>query len=85
VIDRLEVIEGTLRTADLCYDEWEVLMREKLLVERSLLHVAMGLIREPVDLTETAPEAMGAAQMHGVADSSAAPRTAPVARLRERS
>jgi hypothetical protein len=85
VIDRLEVIEGTLRTADLSYDQWEVIMREKLLVERSLLHVAMGLIREPVDLTETAPEVMGAAQMHGVADGSAAPRTALVPRVRERS
>lgn len=85
MIDRLEVIEGALRTADLSYDEWEVLMREKLLVERSLLHVAMGLIREPLDLTETAPEAMGAAQMHGVADGSATPRMAAVARLRERS
>jgi hypothetical protein len=77
VIDRLEAVEGELRTVDLAYEEWEVLMREKLLVERSLLHVAMGLIREPMDLTETAPEDMGAARMHVVASSPPDAETAP--------
>jgi hypothetical protein len=83
VIDRLEAVEEELRTADLAYEEWEVLMREKLLVERSLLHVAMGLIREPMDLTEAAPEDMGAARMHEVASSSPEARTEPRSRLRE--
>ena len=68
---------------DLSYEEWEVIMREKLLVERSLLHVAMGLIREPVDLTETAPEDMGAARMHEVANSSPDAGTASAPHLKE--
>lgn len=84
VIDRLEAVEGELRTADLAYEEWEVLMREKLLVERSLLHVAMGLIREPMDLTETAPEDMGAARMHEVADRPPSGRRASAPRLKDR-
>jgi hypothetical protein len=71
VVDRLEAVEKELRTTDLAFEEWEVLMREKLLVERSLLHVAMGLIREPMDLTEVAPEEMGAARIHDVVDSPA--------------
>ena len=68
VVNHLEAVEKELRTADLAFEEWEVLMREKLLVERSLLHVAMGLIREPMDLTEVAPEDMGAARIHDVVD-----------------
>jgi len=83
VIDRLQAVEGELRTVDLSYEEWEVIMREKLLVERSLLHVAMGLIREPVDLTETAPEDMGAARMHEVANSSPDAGTASAPHLKE--
>ena len=70
-MDRLEAVEKELRTTDLAFEEWEVLMREKLLVERSLLHVAMGLIREPMDLTEVAPEEMGAARIHDVVDAPA--------------
>ena len=83
VIDRLRSVEEELRTADLDFEEWEVLMREKLLVERSLLHVAMGLIREPMDLTEVAPEAMGAARMHEVADASPDAGTPSPPRLKE--
>lgn len=70
-VHRLEAVERELRTTDLAFEEWEVLMREKLLVERSLLHVAMGLIREPMDLTEVAPEEMGAARIHDLVDSPA--------------
>jgi hypothetical protein len=83
VIDRLEAVEGELRTVDLAYEEWEVLMREKLLVERSLLHVAMGLIREPMDLTETAPEDMGAARIHEVTAAPADAGRAPPPGLEE--
>lgn len=83
VIDRLEAVEGELRTADLSFEEWEVLMREKLLVERSLLHVAMGLIREPMDLTEVAPEAMGAARIHEVADAQSDAATVSPPRLKK--
>jgi hypothetical protein len=71
VVDLLEAVEKELRTTNLDFEEWEVLMREKLLVERSLLHVAMGLIREPMDLTEVAPEEMGAARIHDVVDAPA--------------
>jgi hypothetical protein len=82
VVDRLEAVEKELRTTDLAFEEWEVLMREKLLVERSLLHVAMGLIREPMDLTEVAPEEMGAARIHDVIDApDAGPEEPP--RLKE--
>ena len=58
-------------------------MREKLLVERSLLHVAMGLIREPMDLKEVAPEEMGAARIHDVVDSPADAGEGAPPRLKE--
>jgi hypothetical protein len=83
VIDRLQAVEEELWTADLAFEEWEVLMREKLLVERSLLHVAMGLIREPMDLTEMAPEDMGAARIHEVVDASPDAGTPSPTRLKE--
>jgi hypothetical protein len=83
VVDRLEAVEKELRTTDLAFEEWEVLMREKLLVERSLLHVAMGLIREPMDLTEVAPEDMGAARIHDVVDSATDAESGSPPRLRE--
>jgi len=83
VVDRLEAVEKELRTTDLAFEEWEVLMREKLLVERSLLHVAMGLIREPMDLTEVAPEDMGAARIHDVVDAPADAARGSPPRLKE--
>ena len=83
MIDRLQAVEEELWTADLAFEEWEVLMREKLLVERSLLHVAMGLIREPMDLTEMAPEDMGAARIHEVVDASPDAGTPSPTRLKE--
>jgi hypothetical protein len=81
--NRLEAVEKELRDTDLVFEEWEVLMREKLLVERSLLHVAMGLIREPMDLTEVAPEEMGAARLHDVVDPSPDAGDATPSRIRE--
>jgi hypothetical protein len=84
VVDCLEAVEKDLRTTELAFEEWEVLMREKLLVERSLLHVAMGLIREPVDLTEVAPEEMGAARIHDMIDSSTDEGVDAAPRLKER-
>ena len=65
VIARLEGVERDLRTLDVSYEEWEVLMREKLLIERTLLQVATGLLRAPTDLTEVTPEDMGAARLQG--------------------
>jgi hypothetical protein len=74
--DRLAAVERELRTADLPYEEWEVLSREKLLIERNLLVVAAGLLRTPTDLTETAPENLDATRMDDAADSPPARTTA---------
>jgi hypothetical protein len=50
----LEAVERVLRALDLSFEEWAVLSREKLLIERNLLLVATGLMRRPKDLTEVA-------------------------------
>lgn len=50
LIKRLQVIEKDLRSAEIKHEEWEVLFREKLLVERGILQVAAGFtdrMREP--------------------------------------
>lgn len=58
---RLEAVEREIRTRALPYEEWEVLFREKLLVERGLLQVAAGIVERPPELTERGPEQTGAA------------------------
>lgn len=58
---RLETVEREIRTRALPYEEWEVLFREKLLVERGLLQVAAGIVDRPPELTERRPEEIGAA------------------------
>src|SRR5579871_2252584 len=60
---RLRQIENDLHHAELTYDEWEVLFRGALLVERGLLEVAAGLQDRPKDLTEAAPTERGAATL----------------------
>jgi hypothetical protein len=60
--EQLAAVEGELRTTELSYEEWEVLFREKLLVERGLLQVKAGLADQPADLTEVRPEQGGAAK-----------------------
>jgi hypothetical protein len=52
LVQRLNGIEKDLRTADVQHEEWEVLFREKLLVERGLLQLASGMtdrLREPAE------------------------------------
>jgi hypothetical protein len=51
---RLAEIEGELRKADLPYEEWEVLFREKLVVERALLMWECGKTNGPKDRTDLA-------------------------------
>ena len=58
--NRLAAVEHDLRTLELSYEEWEVLFREKLMVERGLLQVKADLVDRPLDLTEAPPEQIGA-------------------------
>jgi hypothetical protein len=58
--NRLVAVEHDLRTLELSYEEWEVLFREKLMVERALLQVKADLVDRPLDLTEAPPEEIGA-------------------------
>ncbi len=62
-VRRLEAVETNLRNAKFSYDEWDVLSRKKLLVERGLLQVQAGVTDRPVDPTEVPPEDIGASQM----------------------
>lgn len=45
--EELQQVERDLRNAQIPHEEWEVLFREKLLVERGFLQVAAGLTRRP--------------------------------------
>lgn len=50
---QLEQLEHDLRSAKISSEEWEILLREKLLVERAILQVAAGLVdqaREPAEM-----------------------------------
>jgi hypothetical protein len=58
--NRLVAVEHDLRTLELSYEEWDVLFREKLMVERALLQVKADLVDRPLDLTEAPPEEIGA-------------------------
>jgi hypothetical protein len=58
--NRLVAVEHDLRTLELSFDEWDVLFREKLMVERALLQVKADLVDRPRDLTEAPPEEIGA-------------------------
>jgi hypothetical protein len=58
--NRVAAVEHDLRTLELSYEEWEVLFREKLMVERALLQVKADLVDRPLDLTEAPPEEIGA-------------------------
>lgn len=57
---RLVAVEHDLRTIEISFDEWDVLFREKLMMERALLQVKADLVDRPRDLTEAAPEQIGA-------------------------
>jgi hypothetical protein len=58
--NRLAAVEHDLRVLELSYEEWDVLFREKLMVERGLLQVKADLVDRPLDLTEAPPEEIGA-------------------------
>jgi hypothetical protein len=52
LIERLKAIDKDLRTAEIQHEEWDVLYREKLLVERGILQLAAGFtdrLREPAE------------------------------------
>lgn len=53
LVQQLEQLEHDLRSAKISSEEWEILLREKLLVERAILQMAAGLVeeaREPAEL-----------------------------------
>jgi hypothetical protein len=58
--NRLAAVEHDLRTVELSYEEWDVLFREKLMVERGLLQIKADLVDRPRDLTDAPPEEIGA-------------------------
>lgn len=58
-LEELRSIERDLKTLELSFDEWEVLYREKMIVERGLLQVMAGLIERPKDLTDEKPRHRG--------------------------
>ena len=50
---QLQQIERDLRSAKIGFEEWEILLREMLLVERRILQIAAGLVdqaREPAEM-----------------------------------
>ena len=49
---KLADFEHDLKTVKLSYDEWEVLFREKLIIERGLLRAEAGMADESEDLTD---------------------------------
>jgi hypothetical protein len=52
LIQRLKTLDKELRSAEIQHDEWDVLFREKLLVERGILQLAAGFtdrLREPAE------------------------------------
>jgi len=62
-VRELQAIEKELREADLPYEEWQVLNRGKLLVERGMLQIVAGITATPSEPTDTPPEKIGAAQI----------------------
>lgn len=60
---KLQAIEADLREAKIEHEEWEILFRSKLLVERGLLQVAAGLTDRPKEPSEADAAALGADQI----------------------
>jgi hypothetical protein len=50
--EELSAIEDKLKEVEVPYEEWEVLFRKKLLVERGLLQVAAGVSDRPKELAD---------------------------------
>jgi len=62
-VRELRELERDLRALEVPYDEWQVLNRCKLLVERGMLQVEAGIAASPPEPTDTPPESIGAAQI----------------------
>ncbi len=62
-VRELQAVEKSLREADLPYEEWQVLNRGKLLVERGMLQMTAGIAANPPEPTDTPPEEIGATQI----------------------
>jgi hypothetical protein len=63
VIKDLRLFEEELRTTKLEYDEWTILFREKLMVERALWQIAAGATDSAKEPAETDIERTGAYQL----------------------
>jgi hypothetical protein len=55
-LNQLRSIESEMKATEMTYEEWEVLFRERLIVERGLLQVLAGIRQEPKDLTDAKPD-----------------------------
>lgn len=60
LIKRLQLFERDLTRAEIQHEEWEVLFREKLLVERGILQVAAGFTARPLEPSEANVDDLGA-------------------------
>jgi hypothetical protein len=58
-------IEQAMSKAELPYEEWEVLFREKLVVERGMLQVLAGVTDRPLEPTEAPPDEITARAEQG--------------------
>jgi uncharacterized protein YqgV (UPF0045/DUF77 family) len=63
VAKELQTVEQDLGKIKLPFEEWEVLMRKKLLDERGALQVAAGLVDRPPDLTDAQHDQLGGKQL----------------------
>jgi hypothetical protein len=55
---KLQAVERDLRAVMLPHEEWEVMLREKLLIERAFLRMAANIADKPKDLTEATRQEM---------------------------
>jgi hypothetical protein len=76
---KLADFEHDLREAKVGHDEWEVLFRDKLLVERGLLQVEAGLTDRPKQPNEVNIRKTGAEKAVAGARGAAQPQAAPSA------
>lgn len=60
-IEELQQIERALRDAKIQHEEWEVLFREKLLVERGFLQIAAGVTDRPKEPADADARRIGSA------------------------
>ena len=70
-LDRLRTLAKDMDRLEIPYEEWEVLLREKLILERALLRVAVGLAEKPEDATRPRE---GAAALDGTGHDAGATR-----------